>query len=334
MLHRFLQEAVKLLEPIEVVTRHLCGANYPTLNLVHPYMESLKKKFSPRADKNETLDLYLNLIYGEGCEETDDDEINDDIPAAGSRQQWQYAHRQFYQRMSERGRSGRTQQRPIRKRPRTQTETTAEDTNQVEYLPSVNTTGLLERVRAAIYLSLDELWSIPTDTALIATFLDPRFKHFKWATNGERDKAKQLVKTLYDELKLNLRLPDGTEESEDRNSENDDGDFFHDLEGNYAQTNTEEEDEISRYVKLSDIRVKDDPLVWWLNNRDNFPTLIQLARKYLSIPTTSVPSERLFSDAGNYISAKRTRLAPELVNKVLFLKRNSSHFDMFPPQER
>src|SRR5204862_8193779 len=125
-------------------------------------------------------------------------------------------------------RSGRTQQRPIRKRPRTQTETTAEDTNQVEYLPSVNTTGLLERVRAAIYLSLDELWSIPTDTALIATFLDPRFKHFKWATNGERDKAKQLVKTLYD-----------------------DGDFFHDLEGNYAQTNTEEEDEISRYVKLS-----------------------------------------------------------------------------------
>ena len=65
MLHRFLQEAVKLLEPIEVVTRHLCGANYPTLNLVHPYMESLKKKFSPRADKNETLDLYLNLIYGD-----------------------------------------------------------------------------------------------------------------------------------------------------------------------------------------------------------------------------------------------------------------------------
>ena len=54
-------------------------------------MESLKKKFSPRADKNETLDLYLNLIYGEGCEENDDDEITDDydndIPTAGTRQQ-------------------------------------------------------------------------------------------------------------------------------------------------------------------------------------------------------------------------------------------------------
>jgi hypothetical protein len=294
-------------------------------------METLKKKFSPRSEKNETIDTYLNLIYGEG---TDDDEITDDddndIPTAGTRQQWQHAHRQFHQRMSTRGRGrGRTQQGSSRKR--TRTETTAEDTNQVEYLPSVETAGLLERVRAAIYLSLDELWSIPTDTALIATFLDPRFKHFNWATNGERDKAKQLVKTLYDELKVNLRVPD---DAEDRNPEgNDDGDFFHDLEGNYAQTNVEEDDEVSRYVMLRDIRVKEDPLIWWLNNRDNFPTLTQLARKYLSIPATSVPSERLFSDAGNHISAKRTRLAPELVNKVLFLKRNNTHFEMFPPQE-
>ena len=66
---------MKLLEPIEVVTRHLCGANYPMLNLVHPYMESLKKKFAPRPDKNETIDTYLNFIYGEGNE---NDEITDD----------------------------------------------------------------------------------------------------------------------------------------------------------------------------------------------------------------------------------------------------------------
>ena len=192
---------------------------------------------------------------------------------------------------------------------------------------------MLERVRAAIYLSLDELWSVLSDNALIATFLDPRFKHFNWASNGEREKAQELVKALYVELKENLRIPDDIEDR--RNTEdNDEDDFFRDLEGDYMQTNTEEqEDEVTRYVKTKDIRVKDDPLIWWLNNRDNFPTLTQLARKYLSIPATSVPSERLFSDAGHHISAKRTRLAPDLVNKLLFLKRNNVHFKMFPPQE-
>ncbi|GBC17178.1 zinc finger BED domain-containing protein 1-like [Rhizophagus irregularis DAOM 181602=DAOM 197198] len=287
----FLQEVVKLLEPIEIVTRHLCGANYPTLNLVHPYMESLKKKFAPRSDKNETVDTYLNFVYGEGYEENDDDEItDDDIPDAGTRQQWQYAHRQFHQRMSARGRGrGRTQQRSSRKR--TRTESVAEDTNKVEDLPPVNTTNLLEKVRVAIYLSLDELWAIPTDTALIATFLDPRFKHFKWSTNSERDRANQLVKKLYDELKINLRVPDDIEHRSLEENNNDNDNLFSDLEGNFTQTNTEEEDEVSRYVKLQDIRVKDDPLMWWLNHRDSFPTLAQLARKYLSIPATSVPSE-------------------------------------------
>ena len=47
--------------------------------------------------------------------------------------------------MSTRGRGqGRTQQGPVRKR--TRTESTAEDTNQVEYLLSVNTNEMLERV--------------------------------------------------------------------------------------------------------------------------------------------------------------------------------------------
>ena len=95
----------------------------------------------------------------------------------------------------------------------------------------------------------------------------------------------------------------------------------------------EEEDEVSRYERLRDIKVKEDPLNWWVNNRNNFPILTQFARKYLSILATSVPSEQLFSDVGNYISAKRMQLAPELVNKVLFLKRNCTYFEIFPPQE-
>src|SRR3954452_42392 len=88
---------VKLMEPIEMVTQRLCGAEDPTLNLVYPCMELLKKRFAPK--ENETVQTYIDLIYGEIHEESDGDEIDDDIPTAGTRQHWQYAHRQFRQKM-------------------------------------------------------------------------------------------------------------------------------------------------------------------------------------------------------------------------------------------
>ncbi|RGB29705.1 hypothetical protein C1646_672266 [Rhizophagus diaphanus] len=93
----FLQEMMKLLEPIERVTRHLCGAEYPTLSLVYPYIELLKKKFAPK--DNESVQTYINLIYGESYEDDDDSVTDDDIPTAGAHQHWQYAHRQFCQKM-------------------------------------------------------------------------------------------------------------------------------------------------------------------------------------------------------------------------------------------
>jgi len=44
-----------------------------------------------------------------------------------------------------------------------------------------------------------------------------------------------------------------------------------------------------------------------------------LAKKYLSVVATSVPCERLFSEAGQVISQKRNRLSPDRVNQLLFL---------------
>jgi len=62
-----------------------------------------------------------------------------------------------------------------------------------------------------------------------------------------------------------------------------------------------------------------DPLVWWKANEYKFPVIAKLAKKYLSIVATSVPSERLFSQAGQVVSQKRARLMPSRVNDLLFL---------------
>ena len=49
---------------------------------------------------------------------------------------------------------------------------------------------------------------------------------------------------------------------------------------------------------------------------------LKLSQRYLSAPPTSVPSERLFSGAGEIYDPKRNRLAPERAEMLLFIKNN------------
>lgn len=71
--------------------------------------------------------------------------------------------------------------------------------------------------------------------------------------------------------------------------------------------------EIDNYLNENILSETADVYAWWRKNQKSFPILSRIARKYLSIPATSVPSERLFSDAGNQITSKRSRLSPEIM---------------------
>ncbi|CAD6240966.1 GSCOCG00012601001-RA-CDS, partial [Cotesia congregata] len=65
-----------------------------------------------------------------------------------------------------------------------------------------------------------------------------------------------------------------------------------------------------------------NPLLWWNSKRNKFPILANFARKFLCIPPSSTLSERVFSTAGNIISAKRSCLSPETANLLIFLYQN------------
>jgi len=65
-----------------------------------------------------------------------------------------------------------------------------------------------------------------------------------------------------------------------------------------------------------------NPLVWWKTNAEKFSSLVPVALKYLSIPGTSVCSERMFSKAGQVVTARRQRLSPQSVEKLVFLHDN------------
>ena len=65
--------------------------------------------------------------------------------------------------------------------------------------------------------------------------------------------------------------------------------------------------------------VDSNPLVWWKTYAATFPYLAQVARRYLAMPATSAPVERLFSVAGQVVTATRNRLHPETVTLLVFL---------------
>jgi hypothetical protein len=53
-----------------------------------------------------------------------------------------------------------------------------------------------------------------------------------------------------------------------------------------------------------------NPLQWWCEREKVYPNISRLVRKIFSFVATSVPSERLFSSAGNVITDKRNCLTP------------------------
>lgn len=80
--------------------------------------------------------------------------------------------------------------------------------------------------------------------------------------------------------------------------------------------------ELNMYLQTADLDAEKDPLVWWRQHEVNFPSVAKLAKKYLCIPATSSPSERVFSASGNIVTCKRTCLKPERVDQLVFLSFN------------
>ncbi|KAK0155232.1 Zinc finger BED domain-containing protein 1 [Merluccius polli] len=80
-------------------------------------------------------------------------------------------------------------------------------------------------------------------------------------------------------------------------------------------------EELMRYRERSPLPLTDNPLQWW-KAQENLPLLSSLAKKYLCIPATSVASERVFSTAGDIVSAQRSVLRHDHGDQLILLKKN------------
>ena len=183
-----------------------------------------------------------------------------------------------------------------------------------------------------------------------ATVIDPRFKTQFFKKAEDQDNAKAL---LLGELLSNRHGDhgpnDGTEESAGSSGSSSPletetadlfGACFDEIAGQgdagpsgAKRRRTEQGDghleeaakEVERFLSQTLAPRKTDPLEWWKEATD-FPLLRELSRKLLSSPSSSVFSERMFSEYGNIFEEKRNRLLPRSGEKLLFIHHNAAKF--------
>jgi hypothetical protein len=165
-------------------------------------------------------------------------------------------------------------------------------------------------------------------SVLVAAALDPRTKGLVGIPAGDQLLLWDHVAALMHTVDANV---DGGDAEGAHNAipDIDPNDFFADLGVAPVQAVAQQgadplANELAAYRAAQPLRIKvgdnyTNPLEWWLQHEERYPTLAHLARRFLCIPATSAPSERVFSQAGLTIANARARMLPDLADDLVFL---------------
>ena len=170
-----------------------------------------------------------------------------------------------------------------------------------------------KEIASAIYDKLKVYQNRHLDQAsIISSILDPRYKISLFSNDSNLSEIFSNLQELYvTYTPLNNQTISRPKLSS--------RDYFLDL---LNQSNIRQEmscDELNRYLN-SPVDNTVDPLIWWQTHEKNYPVLSQMAKDYLTIQATSVPSERTFSISGLTISKTRNRLDPETAQAIICMK--------------
>lgn len=160
----------------------------------------------------------------------------------------------------------------------------------------------------------------------IAMFLDPRFKNIHFSDPIASSRTLSQIKRLVSNLSPN-NASGSTSESDVDSPDTVDLWAHHRSLALKSNTNNLNQNtslsldsEISMYLSTPvSSNHKANPLELWHDMKQIYPKLYVLASQYLVSVATSVPAERLFSKAGETISASRNRIGGKLLSKLLFL---------------
>lgn len=83
---------------------------------------------------------------------------------------------------------------------------------------------------------------------------------------------------------------------------------------------------IRQYLEMPHLERTKNPLDFWKKYKLTFPELYKISLKYLCVPATSVPAERVFSKTGLITNDRRNRLSPKNLDYIIFLNSNLNLF--------
>lgn len=164
----------------------------------------------------------------------------------------------------------------------------------------------------------------------ISTLLDPRWKTLYFR---EPEATAKAIRELKEMLK-NAHSPKGGHARHGHSSDSDSGEAASSFFGDHAKivqktwkqrsslvgAGSDLPDELALYLRSpAEADTSKCPLSFWSSSTGTYPELSKIAKRYLASTTTSVPSERVFSQAGNIINPSRNRMKGETLSKLLFL---------------
>jgi len=206
-----------------------------------------------------------------------------------------------------------------------------------KHLSQVNSRYLSLLVRK-LKTALDERLGHVEDECLYlsATILDPRFK-LAWHDPEDTEGLSEAKKTVLEAV-VSL-TPNGADPAETQPISETESYFSSDVDSaeppkkksklfsfmkttpipKKRKTCSEELEAYCREDIVSDV----DPLMFWKKNSREYPSLARLAQRVLAVPATSGAVERVFSQAGKILRPDRSRLLPNNLETLIFLKTNS-----------
>ena len=157
-----------------------------------------------------------------------------------------------------------------------------------------------------------------------ATLLDPRFKQHAFTDSAALEAAKQRLIVDTQSVVQNSSSGSKTTIAKMDSSAAFWGTFDKKVvdAGAMKTDVTEADNETRRFFKEVNIPRTADPLHWWKLNEIQFPHLKIIAKKYLCVPATAVPSNRLFTKDGDEFARRRELFKPGQLNSMIFLNQN------------